>query len=186
MNVRSMFFTKCKFLFCMWFLLCRCCKWGCCLCSHVYPHKYNSIVIIIPIVYGFFLSIVITIPFVDGFFFYFSTSKFPSYFSQIIVDLNIQSINSIVLVTRLSSVLDHYLFSIFLSHSLSLCPQRGLISSFTPDLMFLNSTDSHMANTKQVRYQVWQAMMPVPIVFLLIRSYLVNWPFYVSVFCVNE
>ena len=24
-----------------------------------------------------------------------------------------------------------------------------------PDLMFLNSTDSHMANTKQVRYQVW-------------------------------
>jgi len=24
-----------------------------------------------------------------------------------------------------------------------------------PDLIFLNSTDSHMANTKQVRYQVW-------------------------------
>ena len=98
--------------FCMWFLLCRCCKWFCCFCSHVYPHKYNSIVITIPIVYGFFLSIVITIPIVDGFFFYFITSKFPSYFSQIRVDLNIQSINSIVLVTRLSSVFDHYLFSI--------------------------------------------------------------------------
>ena len=28
--------------------------------------------------------------------------------------------------------------------------------------------------------------MPVPIVFFLIRSYLVNWPFYLSVFCVNE
>ena len=67
-----MFFTRCKF----------------------YPHKYNSIVITIPIVYGFFLSIVITIPIVDGFFFYFSTFKFPSYFSQIIVDLNILSINS--------------------------------------------------------------------------------------------
>ena len=51
-----MFFTRCKF----------------------YPHKYNSIVITIPIVYGFFLSIVITIPSIDGFFFYFSTFKFPS------------------------------------------------------------------------------------------------------------
>ena len=68
--------------FCMWFLFRRCCNWFCCFCSHVYPHKYNSIVITIPIVYGFFLSIVITIPIVDGFFFYFSTSKFPSCFSQ--------------------------------------------------------------------------------------------------------
>ena len=153
MNVRSMFLTKCKFFFCMWFLLCRCCKWGCCLCSHVYPHKYNSIVITIPIVYGFFLSIVITIPFVDGFFFYFSTSKFPSYFSQIIVDLNIQSINSIVLVTRLSSALDRYLFSFSLSLP---SPHRARAYIFLhPDLNFLNSTDSHMTNTKQVRYQVW-------------------------------
>ena len=31
-----------------------------------------------------------------------------------------------------------------------------------------------------------KAMMPVPIVFLLIRSYLVHWPFYLSVCCVNE
>ena len=132
-----MFFTRCKFSHCMWFLLCRCCKWFCCFCSHIYPHKYNSIVITIPIIYGFFLSIVITIPIVDGFFFYFSTSKFPSYFSQIIVDLNIQSINSIVLVTRLSSTLDHYLSSYSsLPLSLSLCSERGLISSFTPDLMF--------------------------------------------------
>ena len=30
-----------------------------------------------------------TIPIVDGFFFYFITSKFPSYFSQIIVDTKI-------------------------------------------------------------------------------------------------
>ena len=29
-------------------------------------------------------------------------------------------------------------------------------------------------------------MIPMPIVFLLIRSYLVNWPFYLSVLCVNE
>ena len=138
--------------FCMLFLLCRCCKWFCCFCSHVSPHKYNLIVITIPIVYGFFLSIVITIPIVDGFFFYFSTSKFPCYFSQIIVDLNIQSINSIVLVTRLSSALDHYLFSIpFPSLSLS-APSAGL---YLPDLIILNSTDSHMANTEQVRYQVW-------------------------------
>ena len=120
---------------CMLFLLCRCCKWFCCFCSHVYPHKYNSIVI--------------TIPIVDGFFFYFSTSKFPCYFSQIIVDLNIQSINSIVLVTRLSSALDHYLFSI-----VSPASSAGLYLP-SPRSYFLNSTDSHMANTKQVRYQVW-------------------------------
>ena len=114
----------------MWFLLCRCCKWVCCFCSYVYPHLYYSMVITIPIVDGFFLSIVITIPIVDSFFFYFSTSKFPCYFSQTIVDLNIQSINSIDLVTRLSSALDHYLFSIpFPSLSLSLCPERGLVSS---------------------------------------------------------
>jgi len=105
--------------FCMWFLLRRCFNWFCCFCSHVYPHKYNSIVITIPILIAFF--------------FYFSTSKFPRYFSQIIVDLNILSINSIVLVTRLSSTLDHYLSSY---SSLSLCSERGLISSFTPDLMF--------------------------------------------------
>ena len=121
----------------MWFLLCRCCKWVCCFCSYVYPHLYYSMVITIPIVDGFFLSIVITIPIVDSFFFYFIKSKFPSYFSQIIVDLNVQSINSIVLVTRLSSTLDHYLSSYSSSSSsLSLCPERGLISSFTPDLMF--------------------------------------------------
>jgi len=59
--------------------------------------------------------------------------SFPSCFSQIIVDLNILSINSIVLVTRLSSALGHYLSSY---SPLSLCPERGLISSFTPDLMF--------------------------------------------------
>ena len=61
-----MFFSRCKFSHCMGFLLCRCYKYVCCFCSHVYPHKYNSIVI--------------TIPIVDGFLFYFSTSKFPSYF----------------------------------------------------------------------------------------------------------
>ena len=73
-------------------------------------------------------------------------------------DLNIQSINSIVLVTRLSSALDHYLFPISsFSRSLSLpSPPRARAYIFLhPDPIFLNSTDSHMANTKQVRYQVW-------------------------------
>jgi len=87
-----------------------------------YPHKYNSVVITIPIINGFSLSIVITIPIVDGFFFYFSTSNFPSYFSQIIIDLNVPSINSIVLVTRLSSTLDHYLSS----YSSLSAPSAGL------------------------------------------------------------
>jgi len=166
-----MFFTRCKFPLCMWFLLCRCCKWFCCFCSHVYTHKYNSIVI--------------TIPIVDGFFSYLITSKFPSYFSQIIVDFNIQSINSIVLVTRLSSTLYHYLFSISF---LSLLSSLSAYIFLHPDLMFLNSTDSHMANTKQsvTKFGRPNAMMPVPIVFMLIRSYLVNWPFYLSDFCVNE
>ena len=140
----------------MWFLLCRCCKWVCCFCSYVYPHLYYSMVITIPIVDGFFLSIVITIPIVDSFFFYFIKSKFPSYFSQIIVDLNVQSINSIVLVTRLSSTLYHYMSSISSSSSLSLsAPSAGLYLPLPRILCFLNSTDSHMANTKQVRYQFW-------------------------------
>ena len=139
MNVRSMFFTKCKFLFCMWFLLCRCCKWGCCLCSHVYPHKYNSIVI--------------TIPIVDGFFFYFSTSKFPSYFSQIIVDLNIQSINSIVLVTRLSSTLYHYMSSIS-SSSLSLPRALAYIFLHPGSYVFEFHRQSH-GQYQAIRYQVW-------------------------------
>ena len=147
-----MFFSRCKFSHCMGFLLCRCYKYVCCFCSHVYPHKYNSTVITIPSVDGFFLSIVITIPSVDGFFFYFSKSKFPSYFSQIIVDFNILSINSIVLVTKLSSTLDHYL-SAYSSLHLSLSRARAYIF-LHPDLIFLNSTDSHMANTNQVRYQV--------------------------------
>ena len=135
-----MFFTRCKFLYCMWFLLCRCCKWVCCFCSYVYPHLYYSMVI--------------TIPIVDSFFFYFIKSKFPSYFSQIIVDLNVQSINSIILVTRLSSTLYHYMSSISSSSSLS-APSAGLYLPLPRILCFLNSTDSHMANTKQVRYQVW-------------------------------
>ena len=124
--------------FCMWFLLRRCFNWFCCFCSHVYPHKYNSIVITIPILIAFF--------------FYFSTSKFPRYFSQIIVDLNILSINSIVLVTRLSSALGHYLS--FYSSPLSV-PSAGLYLPSPRILYFFNSTGSHMANTKQVRYQVW-------------------------------
>ena len=119
-----MFFTRCKF----------------------YPHKYNSIVITIPIVYGFFLSIVITIPIVDGFFFYFSTSKFPCYFSQIIVDLNIQSINSIVLVTSLSSTLDHCLSSyssLSLPLSLSLSRARAYIFLHRESYVFEFHRQSH-------------------------------------------
>ena len=131
-----MFFTRCKFLYCMWFLLCRCCKWVCCFCSYVYPHLYYSMVITIPIVDGFFLSIVITIPIVDSFFFYFIKSKFPSYFSQIIVDLNVQSINSIVLVTRLSSTLYHYMSSISSSSSLSLPRARAYIFLYPGSYVF--------------------------------------------------
>jgi len=59
--------------------------------------------------------------------------------------LFIQSINSIVLVTRLSSALDHYPFSF------SRPPRAGAYIFLHPDLIFLNSTDSHTANT----YQVW-------------------------------
>ena len=129
--------------FCMWFLLRRGCNWFCCFCSHVYPHKYNSIVITIPIVYGFFLSIVITIPILIAFFIYFSTSKFPRYFSQIIVDLNILSINSIVLVTRLSSTLDHYLSS-YSSLPLSLsAPSAGLYLPSPQILCFEFHRQSH-------------------------------------------
>ena len=123
------------------------------------------------------------------FFFYFITSKFPSYFSQIIVDLNIQSINSIVLVTRLSSALDHYLFSIFLSHSHSLsAPSAGLYLPSPRILCFwIPQTVTWPIPSKSVtKFGRTKAMMPVHIVFLLIRSYLVNWPFYLSVFCVNE
>ena len=107
-------------------------------------------------------------------------------FSQILVDLNISSINSIVLITRLSSTLDHYLSSY---SSLSLCPERGLISSFTPDLMFfwIPQTVTWPIPSKFVtKFGKPKEMMPVPIVFLLIRSYLVILPFYLSVFCVNE
>ena len=114
LNVCNMFFTRCKFSRCMWFLLVRCCKWFCCFCSYVYPHIYNSIVITLPIVVFLLL------------FYYIQVSKFPSYFSQINVDLNIQSITSIVLVTRLSSALDHYLFSFSPASSAGLClPSPG-------------------------------------------------------------
>ena len=98
--------------------------------------------ITIPIVYGSFLSIVITIPIVDGFFFYFSTSKFPSYFSQLTVDLNIQSINSIVLVTRLSSTLYHYMSSISPS-SLSLPRARAYIFLHPGSYVFEFHRQSH-------------------------------------------
>ena len=149
LNVRNMFFTRCKFSHCMWFLLFRC-KWFCCLCSHVYLHIYDSIVITIPIVDGFFLSIVITIPSVDGFFFLFyyiqvskllftnycwfkyTKYKFPSSGYQ--TEFSPRPLPVFHCFTRL---------------------ERGLISSFTRILFFLNSTDSQMTNTKQVRYQVW-------------------------------
>ena len=114
--------------FYMWFLLCRCYKWFCCFCSRVYPHQYNSIVI--------------TIPIVDGFFFYFSTSKFPSYFSQIIVDLNILSINSTVMVTSLSPTLDHYLSS-YSSIPLSLPRARAYIFLHPGSYVFEFHRQSH-------------------------------------------
>ena len=138
-----MFFTRCEFPPCMWFLLCRCCKWFCCFCSHVYTHIYNSIVI--------------TIPIVNGFFSYFITSKFPSYFSQIIVDFNIQSMNSIVLVTRLSSTLYHYLFSI--SSALSLlsslsASSAGLYLPSPGSFVFEFHRQSH-GQYQAIRYQVW-------------------------------
>ena len=62
--------------------------------------------------------------------------------------------------------------------------ERGLISSFTPDFMFLNSqiVTWPIPSKSVTKFGRPKAMMPVPIVFLLIRSYLVNWPFYMSVY----
>ena len=107
-------------------------------------------------------------------FYYIQVSKllFPNY-----CWFKYTSINSIVLVTRLSSALDHYFFSI---SSLSL-PRPFLLIFF-----LIPQTVTWPILSKSVtKFGRPKAMMPVPIFFLLIRSYLVNWPFYLSVFCVN-
>ena len=135
--------------------------------SHVYPHIYNPTLITIPIVDYLFLL----------------HPSFQVTFHKLLLILRFNYTKYKFYSSGYQAEFSPRPLLVFHS-SVSARLERGLISSFTRILIFwIPQTVTWPTPSKSVtKFGRPKAMMPVPIVFLFIRSYLVYWPFYLSVF----